>query len=278
MRHRNYGGIVVVEPDYGVEVRPFRIEGHWEPTEKTVEVDEGPGWNSSEGAIAWGRKRAPAVLLRLHESISSYRFVRVGDLVVRLHAPVEAEYVLYSAGERDKSRPKSEEDDEVRTWPGTSRIREADVVSNYGGIVWLVQWESDQSRWPLNGYRCRWEILRHGYMMLAGSRGPAWKGQLDAAVEWGRDRAPYVLLTDGPRQWEYWSVGDDDPPGLDLPRRQSLDEWLATKKEREEYLATVDKETLRSDVRITVREHRPGATFPIPEEIEPAGGFPPVRQ
>jgi hypothetical protein len=190
MRHGSYGGIVLIEPDYGVEVKPFAIEGHWEPSKQGAEFEEGPGWHSAEDAIAWGRKRAPVVLLRLHESVSSYRFVRVDDLVVRLHAPVKSDYVLYSAGEMDKSQAESEEDDEVRPWPGTSNVREADVVSDYGGVVWLVQWQNDQSRWPLNGYHCRWEVARNGHMVLAASRGPGWKGHLDEAVEWARERAP----------------------------------------------------------------------------------------
>jgi hypothetical protein len=87
-------------------------------------------------------------------------------------------------------------------------------------------------------------------------------------------RPPYVLLTEGPRQWEYWSAGDEDPPGLDLPRFPSLDEWIATKEERERHLATLDKEAVRSGLRVTVRDHQPGRTFPIAEDIEPAGGLP----
>src|SRR5215208_380595 len=149
MRHRNYGGIVGIEPDYGVEVRPFRIEGHWEPPGEGPEFEEGPGWNTAEEAIAWGRKRAPVVLLRLHESISSYRFARIGELVVRLHAPVESDFVIYSAGELDRTRSESADDDEVRAWPGTSLVRERDIVASYGGVVWLVQWQKGQISWPL---------------------------------------------------------------------------------------------------------------------------------
>ncbi|HYZ76397.1 MAG TPA: hypothetical protein VE596_03390 [Gaiellaceae bacterium] len=48
---------------------PTRFYGHWESGNPADGVlDEGPGWDEIEAAIAWGRERAPVVLLRLGET------------------------------------------------------------------------------------------------------------------------------------------------------------------------------------------------------------------
>jgi hypothetical protein len=38
--------------------------GHWEPAESET-IESGPGWDDPESAIAWGRERAPVVLIRI---------------------------------------------------------------------------------------------------------------------------------------------------------------------------------------------------------------------
>ena len=60
---------------------PF--SGHWEAEEPTPHlVEEGPGWEDPEEAIAWGRERAPLVLVLLGPREDS----------------------VYSAGERQATR------------------------------------------------------------------------------------------------------------------------------------------------------------------------------
>lgn len=40
--------------------------GHWEREDPTPRIaEEGPGWDNVEAAIAWGRERAPRVLVNL---------------------------------------------------------------------------------------------------------------------------------------------------------------------------------------------------------------------
>ena len=78
---------------------PTRFCGHWEsgnPADGVLE--QGPGWDDIEDAIAWGRERAPVVLLR------------VGETEPQVH---------YSAGEEDPSGiPPS---GGLQRWPGAGR-------------------------------------------------------------------------------------------------------------------------------------------------------------
>src|SRR5438045_1448213 len=62
-------------------------------------VEEGTWFDAAE-AVAWGRRRAPKVYLRVHQPVHQHRFVRAGDILVRLRADRPHDrYVLYSAGE-----------------------------------------------------------------------------------------------------------------------------------------------------------------------------------
>jgi hypothetical protein len=58
-----------------------------------AEVD-GPGWDSVEGAVAWGRIRAPYVLVRLRTE----RALDVWTWTEHLHAPPQ--WKEYSPGEK----------------------------------------------------------------------------------------------------------------------------------------------------------------------------------
>ena len=93
-------------------------------------------------------------------------------------------------------------------------------------------------------------------------------GGIEAAVEWARQRAPYVLVCDGPWRFGYLSAGDQDPAGLDLPR------WLGL---------TELAERLREGGPPPGAPHQTGwvtvfdneaKSFPIPDDVEPAGGLP----
>lgn len=51
------------EPEYG---------GHWEVDEPRPHIEEeGPGWDDVEEAIAWGRERAPKVMVILGDEYYS---------------------------------------------------------------------------------------------------------------------------------------------------------------------------------------------------------------
>jgi hypothetical protein len=43
-------------------------------------------------------------------------------------------------------------------------------------------------------------------------------GDLEAAIAWGRERAPVVLVCPVPGLNEYFSAGEEDPEGLGIPR------------------------------------------------------------
>lgn len=45
--------------------------GYWDRGEPPEMLEDGPGWNDVEEAVAWGRARAPRVLLRLGADESS---------------------------------------------------------------------------------------------------------------------------------------------------------------------------------------------------------------
>lgn len=221
MRHPDYGGIVSIEEEPALACRRFPIEGHWELPGLDRGAEEGPGWTNAADAIAWGRRRAPRVWLRVHQRVHRFRYVVVDELLVRLHAPTDDDQVIYSAGEEHGTDP------ELRRWPGAPASRDADIDPQYGGTVWLVQWAADHRHAGPPGLVARWERVVDGVQHVVEVAGPSWDGGEEAAVAWARERAPYVLLCNGPRRYGYLSAGEHDPPGLDLPRWQSFEELRA---------------------------------------------------
>lgn len=209
-----------------------------------------------------GTPAGALVLLRVHRAIYRHRYVRSGELVIRLQAPVEHQFVHYSAGEEQALS------EEIKRWPGASDEREPDVEPRYGDRVYLVQLEPEEHGDQL-GYVARWEAVRDGRQRLVEAVGPAWDGELEEAITWGRERAPFVLFTSGPGLFEYYSAGADDPPGLDLPRWPSF----------------ADLERRVREAPNLLESHRSGSfvllggsellgfpnpkSFPIPDEIGP---------
>ena len=59
-------GIVYIAQDLDErgERRDF-FSGHWELPDPPTSLEHGPGWTDAEEALAWGRERAPVVLVRL---------------------------------------------------------------------------------------------------------------------------------------------------------------------------------------------------------------------
>jgi hypothetical protein len=78
------------------EDRP-RYRGHWEDGQMPATIlEEGPGWDDTQTAVAWGRERAPIVL------------VRVG----------RDEHSIYSAGVTPATRFADGSGEPYREWPG----------------------------------------------------------------------------------------------------------------------------------------------------------------
>jgi len=261
MRRPDYSGVVYIDEEFGVVLRALPIEGHWELPGLGRVAEDGPGWATAAEAIAWGRKRAPTVWLRVHRSIHSYRYVQVDGLLLRLQAPVCDDYVIYSAGEEATSRTG-----EVRRWPAAPTRRDADVLPDYGGEVYLVQWPPEHEGSNMPGLIARWEKLTNGVQHVAEVAGPDWEGGAEATVEWARQRAPYVLLCNGPPHYGYLSAGDADPPGLGLARWHSL-------AELREHFREHPPEIPPGVERWATALEDESKGFPLPG-IEPAGGFP----
>lgn len=61
-------GIVYISeeaPDEGASSRTPRFRGHWESVDPPGLLEAGPGWETADSAIAWGRARADVVLIRI---------------------------------------------------------------------------------------------------------------------------------------------------------------------------------------------------------------------
>ena len=131
----------------------------------------------------------------MHAVRREYRYAKAGELLVRLHAPENHAYRIYDAGEVVwESVPGRKPDASIERWPGASDTRDPDVEADYGGMVYLVQ-ERPEDFAGGDGYVARWEALRDdGVLELVEVAGPTWDGDLDTVVEWGRERAPYVLI------------------------------------------------------------------------------------
>src|SRR5438874_7998704 len=218
MHRSDFSGVAYIEQVTGFIPRAFPIEGHWELPGLDHVAEDGPGWQTASEAVSWGRKRAPAVWLRVHRNIYSHRYAHADSILFCLQAPVRDDYVIYSAGED----PVSQEA-EVRRWPGAAARREAEVLPDYGGDVYLVQWAPERDRAGF-GFLARWERVRDGVQQVVEVAGPDWDEGTGSAVAWARERAPYVLVCEGPPDFGYQSAGEREPPGLDLPRWRGLAE------------------------------------------------------
>jgi cytidine deaminase len=63
-------GIVFISRGFSYDRSHREFIGHWESSghEGSTIVEDGPGWDDVEDAIAWGRARAPRVMVRLGAS------------------------------------------------------------------------------------------------------------------------------------------------------------------------------------------------------------------
>jgi hypothetical protein len=197
-------GVVYLEPAPLLAAAAPPIVGHWD---HDGGYEEGPGWDTAEPAFLWGRRRAPVVYLRVDTVTYSYRYYAAGDVTLRLKAPPKRSEVFWLGGEKVGNWSGVDS----RRWPRAPKGREADIVDNYGGTVHLVRearLEYDQ------GFRARWyELDRDGVHRFREQDVDDVANEL---VPWGRKRAQYVLLELSGA--EYFSAGDEDLPGLDIPR------------------------------------------------------------
>jgi hypothetical protein len=188
--------------------------------------------------------------------------VQADSILFRLQAPVCDDYVIYSAGEDAVSNA-----DEVRRWPGAATRRDAEVRPDYGGDVHLVQWvpESDHMSF---GFLARWERVLDGVQQVAEVAGPEWDEGTESAVAWARERAPYVLVSSGPPDFGYHSAGEREPPDFDLPR------WRGRAELQEHFRKLPPPADPWTGRRATIAEGDESKSFPLPNEVEPAGGLP----
>lgn len=111
---RNKRGIVRIRQEFKVELPWHRYTASWQPNPdgpaETFYYEDGPGWNDVEGAIKWGRQRAPIVYVRLGEGWSD----------------------VYNAGERDDHRRYP-----TKRWAGAPRRRAANRHPDYAGVVYI---------------------------------------------------------------------------------------------------------------------------------------------
>jgi hypothetical protein len=181
----------------------WQLEPH-EPGE-TFYSEDGPGWNEVEQAVTWGRRRAPVVYVRLGEGLSK----------------------IYNAGEEDDGGRNPTE-----RWPRSRRRRARDVHPDYGGVTYIN--EELPLLIPIRKFRAVWEsdddqMEVHEELF----------DDVEAAVDWGRDRAPVVLVAELPSSgwsgrvptYEIRSAGDEDPEGAPVERlrpRQGQEtlEWV----------------------------------------------------
>jgi hypothetical protein len=188
-------GVARISEQMRVELQWHRYTASWQPEPdapaETFYSEDGPGWNDVEQAVAWGRQHAPIVYVRLGEGLSE----------------------IYNAGERDDGRRNP-----TGRWPGSRRRRARDVHSDYGGVVYID--EQGPSLIPTGKFRAIWELNDDDVEEHEGEF-----DDVEAAVDWGRERAPVVLVAELPSGWigrvptyEIRSAGDEDPEGEPLER------------------------------------------------------------
>jgi hypothetical protein len=204
-------GLVYIEPEYAARALGAPVEGHWEPLDRPPL--DGPGWDDSYAAIAWGRARAPEVYFRRESRVHLYRYVRVKEHLIRIYSPAETRARVSAVGVRTTSSlafaPNGFEQ-----W--TERLPDDKTLeSGYSGIVYLAQ---PGERPELNeriGFLARWENAQGLAFNKEGV--PSTLPSLEEAVAWARERTAVVIISSGPPEYEYWSAGTRSLDELALP-------------------------------------------------------------
>jgi hypothetical protein len=150
--HRVLGGVVyIAESDLdwlAVVPDAHLFEGHWEGEAPNRLIERGPGWDSPDAAIAWGRERATKILLR------------IGRRVPQMHFSAGLVNPWASGAEQIPEWPPSiedlplieqqladddgtEDDPEVAAAVAVMRRRLESLMTGSPEIVWL---EDEQSR------------------------------------------------------------------------------------------------------------------------------------
>ena len=62
------------------ESEDLHWQGYWDPQEPpdSEVVEQGPGWSSADAAVAWGRRRAHRVFIRM-DDFSDYLWAGLGE-------------------------------------------------------------------------------------------------------------------------------------------------------------------------------------------------------
>ena len=244
--------------------RGIGTRASWQPNPdapaETFHSEDGPGWNEIEDAIEWARSRAP---------------------------------VVRSASVKARGRSTTPETRRRRPTPdgalaGNRGGTAGNVHPDYGGVVYVD--EEHLVFVPTGRFSAVWgsesgELLEESDELFE---------DLEAAVDWGRKRAPVVLVAELPLSWshipayEIRSAGDRDPPGDPLerlrPRRgHETMEWSFTTQEavsetephafsRELEEALRNDDTVRDPVCRVLDEHPRIWSQPAPvtaDDLEP---------
>jgi hypothetical protein len=187
-------GTVRIIEEMRAELPWHRYTASWQPAPdapaETFYSEDGPGWNDIEEAVAWGRRHAPVVYVRLGRALNE----------------------TYNAGEKDdRGRPPTER------WSGSRRRRARNVHPDYGGVVYID--EEQLSLMPAGTFRAAWASADDEFLEEADEF-----DDVEQAVDWGRERATVVLVAELPSSWSYFpayeirSAGDEDPPGEPVER------------------------------------------------------------
>ena len=252
----NREGIVYVEAENELVLSPA-VMGFWERGEDLR--PDGQDERSTaqrygddlDAAIGWARQRSPRIALRMESGTYSVRTRRIGGLAVSLRAPVCRSYRHYSAG--TEWFPDSTH--ETEQWPHGASDEETVRETGFGGVVRLVAevdaWQSE----PTDVYGVRWEVVRDEPMRsrrMVVQESASALGE-DDAVTWGRERAPIVLVCVGGLTSEYYSAGEEQLAGIDIPSWDSR--WDNPTQPANEQGGWV-------------RERRRGRSFPIESDPE----------
>ena len=205
-------GVVRVREEVQVELPWHRYTASWQPSPdapaETFHSVDGPGWNEIEEAIKWARRHAPIVYVRRGQGLETY-----------------------NAGESDGDAQRPAE-----RWPGARPAKARNVHRDYGGVVYVD--EEHLVFVPTGRFSAVWgsatgELLEETEDLFE---------DVEVAVDWGRLRAPVVLVAELPLSWshvptyEIRSAGEQDPPGEPLERLrprpgQATMDWAFTTQE-----------------------------------------------
>lgn len=213
-------GIAYVEAVNTVLVRPS-FSGWWErgedlrpdgPDDFTVTYQQ---WDDLDEGTEWASRRSAQVSLRVDTFSYPFRARRVGDLVVYLRAPVVSSSRFFSVGVEWFTGDR----EDVEPWPRPVRSRESDREPGYGGVVMLVSSVDACQLVATQRYDVRWEAARDeetlGTQMIVQETATGLDE--DAAIAWGRQRARIVLVCLGNMDFEYFSAGEAQLSGIDIP-------------------------------------------------------------